>query len=64
MTEKTYQDGYEQGYADAKKEFETPTGNWKDWKCSECDHLTLQTNFKFCPWCGTRMEGSLDESRS
>lgn len=45
---------YEQGYADAKKEFERPKGNCDDWKCSECGEITLQRNFNFCPWCGAQ----------
>ena len=45
---------YEQGYADAKKEFERPKANCDDWKCSACGHVTLQKNFNFCPWCGAQ----------
>lgn len=60
---------YEKGYADAKKELETPQGRWlpeggPDWtgyQCNRCgDHALeidgVEIRSKFCPHCGAKME--------
>jgi len=62
---------YEKGYADAKKEYQRPTGRWVyddgnlEWACSECLRAA-HVNFgaicgyvlsDFCPNCGAKMEG-------
>ncbi len=60
--------GYAQGYEDAKKKFERPQGEWKEYKlrndivveyafkCSNCKKDSgLRYHADFCPNCGARM---------
>lgn len=29
-------------------------------ECSECKHMTDWQNYKYCPYCGARMDGDTD----
>lgn len=62
-----YENGYKQGYADAKAKFEKPQGEWiikpKENSqsailiCNKCNHfipVTIDKNF--CPNCGSDMK--------
>ena len=58
-----YQDGYEQGYEQARIDYKKPQGFWKSetnicytkYICSECGEETLDSS-NFCPNCGAKME--------
>lgn len=65
----SYQEGYTDGFDDAKKKYERPQGEWLkaqgEWvtdtaykicfKCSECkSHFEFP--FNFCPYCGASMQ--------
>ena len=50
---------FDHGYAQAKREFERPQGEWvfvsrHCWKCPYCQELTNEGK-NFCPNCGARM---------
>ena len=57
-------DAYDKGYAQGRKDYERPSGEWKpftqlrnlNFKCSNCGSLHV-AYYKFCPSCGAQMEG-------
>lgn len=60
-----YGNGYKQGYADAKAEFERPQAEWVFrngvtcggyYKCSKCGEVE-RAEKNFCPNCGADMRG-------
>ena len=58
-----YGNGYKQGYADAKAEFERPKDEWTNTspyddkgECPFCCYLSKKY-YKFCPNCGADMRG-------
>lgn len=62
--QKFYGNGYKQGYADAKAEFERPQGKWifrngvtciGYYKCSNCGEVE-RAEKNFCPNCGAKMQ--------
>lgn len=69
-----YGNGYKKGYEDAKKEFETPKGEWiansyGEHHCSKCGHAALYEEYDdeyseiqsyFCPYCGRKMKSKLE----
>lgn len=66
-----WQRGYDKGFADAKKQFDRPHGEWieansTDLKCSICGHRelkerTIVTFLNYCSLCGASMTGGDEE---
>lgn len=64
--QKAFDDGYANGYSQARFDFEVKTGHWigaDEWyhKCSECgevSHFRWYEGYiyKWCPMCGAKME--------
>lgn len=58
---------YEKGYADAKKLFERPHGEWENCggifcaRCSVCKEVAYETAGNFCPNCGADMRNKKDD---
>ena len=56
---------YEKGYADAKRDYERPHGEWivdtehsitmTFYKCTNCDYFGGALHYKYCPKCGADM---------
>lgn len=57
-----WQKGYDKGFAEAKKQFARPHGEWIHTEDGEC-YCTLckvrdwtnSDDYRFCPWCGADM---------
>ncbi len=54
--------GYQDGFLEAKKQFERPKGTWivedeenHTYRCSNCKELSCCRG-RFCPDCGTEMD--------
>ena len=63
----SYQEGYVDGFNDAKKKYQRPEARWKpeggagfrSYKCSRCGDVENDKR-NFCPNCGSLMENRRD----
>lgn len=55
-----YSAGYKDGYNEARKKFEAPSGKWLEkgkyqFECNNCHYDDVAIKSNFCPNCGSKM---------